>query len=385
MLEQRRQEAIATDPDDADVLLQCAADSPGVRAPVASAALARPSTAAPCSAVPRLWRTPAALPKRTKSPVRPGFPPSTISPPRQPSCAAGRALPAPTTSGRGSSGLPGLIDPSAPLARLPASTAPTTPRPRHGWQLKRDDPQAEPLVAALPTDHADEPGLMLDRARALRREDRSAARSRYGCGSATAAQHAAPTNLGRVLDRAEPAGAKVAARWRRQGRRYDAIRRRRHGRIRRRAACSTPSSWPASSPLRLLHDPSGGEAAFQGARRLSPPPSHRAARTTGSARTAAAAGATRSRNTQVPPPGRRPSMASSPRWRWANDRFGGGRGTSPRCIDPAWTRVTRHWPFTGHEVVRAAAMAGRLGRPAAGAQLPDAHGRASRRSRPNAR
>ena len=171
MLEQRRQEAIAKDPDDADVLVQCAADSPGVAAPVAASPLSRPSTASACCAVRRLSPTPAAAPMPMRCP--PGLGRHDRRPP-----PTETSLPPPLGRRRhrrrpvGSVSAPGLADHRG--RRSPGRP----PRPAHHaaaearLAVKRDDPKAEALVAALPPAlHAD-PGLMLDRARALRREDR---------------------------------------------------------------------------------------------------------------------------------------------------------------------------------------------------------------------
>ena len=132
MLEQRRQEAIATDPDDADVLVQCAANSPGVTAPVAALPLARPSTAG------AMLRCAEALANAGRGAdanetARQAWVATIDDPaPRQPSFTVGPASSAPTINGRVFSAWHGPTR-RAPLARSPASTTRTTPRPRLAW------------------------------------------------------------------------------------------------------------------------------------------------------------------------------------------------------------------------------------------------------------
>ncbi|MBN8874673.1 MAG: lytic transglycosylase domain-containing protein [Rhodospirillales bacterium] len=61
--------------------------------------------------------------------------------------------------------------------------------------LRRDDPRAEALVAALPAADGDDPGMMLDHARSLRRTDHLADATALWLRAGPAAQAAAPAHL----------------------------------------------------------------------------------------------------------------------------------------------------------------------------------------------
>ena len=85
--------------------------------------------------------------------------------------------------------------------------------------LQRDAPNAEARLAALPTAMRRDPGMMLDHARWLRHADRPADALALWERVGEAAQNDAPADeLAGVLDRAQPVGAPPAARWRRRRR-----------------------------------------------------------------------------------------------------------------------------------------------------------------------
>ena len=111
--------------------------------------------------------------------------------------------------------------------------------------LKRDDPSARALVAALPGGAAVDPGLVLDLAKWLRRAGQGRRRrpAVAGDGPGRRARDGGRP-AARLLGRAQPAGAPPAAR-RGRGRRLRAGGRRPP--TWRRSRRSTRSSWPASS------------------------------------------------------------------------------------------------------------------------------------------
>ena len=177
LLEQRRQEAIAAEPDDATVLAQCAAGAP--------------------TEAPGLLRCAAAL------------------------AIAGRNTEATETAR--TAWVTGLSDAAAEIAFLHRwAGVPTADdqwaRFQHlAWQdvpaairqaarldpvhrtaaearlaVKRDDANAETLVAALPPALRDDPGLVLDRARSLRRTARDSDAASLWLRAGDAAQAAAP-------------------------------------------------------------------------------------------------------------------------------------------------------------------------------------------------
>jgi soluble lytic murein transglycosylase len=191
LLEQRRQEAIAADPDDADVLLQCAAGTPGTDRLAAALPLARPSTAAAmlrcAEALANAGRTADANEMARQAWV------STIENPSTETAFLHRWA-----------GVPDADDQWLRFQRLAwTDTSGATrqiTRLDHAHHAaaeariaaKRDDPQAETLIDALPPDLRDDPGLMLDRARSLRREDRAADALTVWLRDGATAQRAAP-------------------------------------------------------------------------------------------------------------------------------------------------------------------------------------------------
>ena len=159
MLERRRQEAIAADPDDASVLAQC---DPGVSLAAAmlrcAEAMANAGRTADADRLARkAWveaidtaRDEAAFPRRwdgiaTEDDQWARF--QRLAWLSDPSAAARQSL---RLTGQ---------DRTAAEARLAA---------------KRDDPRTEELAAALPPARRDDPGLVLDRARALRHSGQTA-------------------------------------------------------------------------------------------------------------------------------------------------------------------------------------------------------------------
>ncbi len=318
MLEQRRQEAIATDPDDADVLLQCAADSPGVRAPVASAALARPSTAGAmlrcAEALANAGRTAEANEIARQAWV------STID-----------DLTTETAFLRRWAGVAGADDQWLRFQRFAWTDTPGAARQitrlDHAHHtaaearlaVKRDDPQAEPLVENLSPTMRDEPGLMLDRARAFRREDRLAAALALWLRDGPTAQHAAPAHLAEFWTERDLLARRLL---RDAGRVGDTERGAAMSRPIRSSPvtdspqasrCSTPSFSPASSPFACCMIQRGRRLTSRRSPPDLPPPSHRGARITGLGAPRLPQKRTRSRNTQVPPRGPRPSTARSRR------------------------------------------------------------------------
>ena len=159
MLERRRQEAIASDPDDAAVLAQC---NPAADTVLGDAAVCRGDRQ--CRADGRGQRAGASgLGQRHRS-------------------ATGEAV-----FLRRWGGIATAEDQWARFQRLawlsdPADAARQITRLDGGHHAaaearlaaKRDDPQTEALVAALPPGMRDDPGLTLDRARAFRHADRAA-------------------------------------------------------------------------------------------------------------------------------------------------------------------------------------------------------------------
>ena len=173
-LERRRQEALASDPDDASVLAQCLPDSMSPPALPASASppLTLPGPMLRCAeAIANAGRTTEAnvLARRAWVAAVEAATDETMFLQRWGSVATEADqwarfqrlawLPDPAAAARQSS----RLDPGhrgAAEARLAA---------------KRDDPQTEALVAALPAGLQTDPGLTLDRTRALRRTDHAGA------------------------------------------------------------------------------------------------------------------------------------------------------------------------------------------------------------------
>ena len=154
LLERRWQEAVAADPDDAAVLAQCAKGTitlPIARLRCADALANAGRNAEALAEADRAWvgfyADPSAYPQRWRATLTPAdqwqrFEALAWTDP----AAAARQLP--------------LLDPmhrTAAEARI---------------ALQRDDPAAAPRLAAVPAELADDPALMLEQARWLRRADR---------------------------------------------------------------------------------------------------------------------------------------------------------------------------------------------------------------------
>ncbi len=205
--------------------------------------------------------------------------------------------------------------------------------------LQRDAPNADALLAAVPEPLRRDPGLMLDRARWLRRvgPDR-------GCARAVAARRRGRTarragrRPRRLLDRAQSAGPPPAARRQCRG----CLRAGRSARTaagRADAGRGVPGRLHRAAPAER---PRRGDAALQ---RRSPicrrPRSPRPARITGWAAPPPRRAPIRNPNTTGRRPGRPRSMASLPRSRLATmpRRW---RAASPRCTIPP-TPASRCW------------------------------------------
>jgi soluble lytic murein transglycosylase len=177
LLERRRQEAIAADPDDSDVLTQCHRGMPTLGPALlrCAQAMANAGNEADAAATARqAWVSVIADPA-TEAEFQHRWA-ASVTPDDQwqrflrlawhdPNAAA-RQLPA--------------IDP----AHRAAATA--------RLALKRDDPAADGLFLALPAADQQEPGMVLDRARFLRRANRDADAVTLWTGPGVAAQRAAP-------------------------------------------------------------------------------------------------------------------------------------------------------------------------------------------------
>jgi soluble lytic murein transglycosylase len=331
MLERRREEAIATDPDDAAVLAQCGPDatpaSPAI--PVLAAALLRCAeatanaghTEAANALARKAWvgviddsQTEAAFLRRWGGIATPGdqwarFERLAWSNDQ----AAARQI--------------GRLDPAhqkAADARMAA---------------KRGEPQAEALVAALPPGLRDDPGLAYDRARALRQAG-ALEQAASVLGSATFAGHEAAFWVQRnLLARALIAAGDTKTAYRvaaENGQTGDE----------QKADAEFLAGFIA---LRRLHDPALALPHFQALARST------SAITQGRAhywlaRTDAAAG-------RDPRPEYRKAAA------WPTTFYGQlaalalGENPAERLktvADPVWTPETAQ-AFTGHEVLRAAA------------------------------
>ena len=156
MLERRRQEAVATDPDDAAVLAQCERT--------------RRPWPPPCCAAPRQPPTPAAPPMPTRWRDGRGWTPSTMPLTEAAFLRRWGGLATPEDEWSRFQRLAWSNDQAAirQITRLD-----TTQRKAAEARIaaKRDDPNTEALVAALPPPLQTDPGLLLDRARALRHAD----------------------------------------------------------------------------------------------------------------------------------------------------------------------------------------------------------------------
>jgi len=202
-LERRRQEAMALDPDDAAVLAQCAMTSP-----------APPSTATSPPAVASAL-TPLAPPSIASAMLRCAAALANAGRTAEADDAARRswvsAIDDAATEAaflRRWAGVASLDDQWARFQRLawsdPGGAARQVTRLDQARRaaaearlaIKRDDPRAETLVASLPPASRDDPGLMLDRARAFRHADRTADALALWLHDGVQAQRAAPRHLG---------------------------------------------------------------------------------------------------------------------------------------------------------------------------------------------
>lgn len=343
LLERRRQEAVAADPDNAAVLAQCDAARPTL-----AQALLRCAEAL-------------AIAGRTTD---------ATATARQAWVTAISDLGTEQTFARRWDGLPTPDDQWARFERLAwtdtvAATRQTTrlDAPRRAaaelrLTMKRDDQQAEAALPGLSATLRDDPGLMLDRARMLRHTDRGADAVTLWRQQGEAAQHAAPQHLGefwaernllarKLLRDNNPAGAYAVV--------AD------HGQTAPEAV--TDAEFLAGFiALRRLNDPAAARRHFQALAATS-----KAAITQGRAhywlaRTAAAAGAD-------------PRAELTRSAAWATTFYGQiaavALGDDPAALagrisalhDPAWSRDAA-LAFTGHEVVRAAAWLTAWGDPA---------------------
>ncbi len=324
MLERRRQEAIASDPDDAAVLAQC---SP---APTLATAMLR------CAeAIANAGRTADADALARQAWVN------------EIDSATGEAAFLRRWGGIATADdqwarfqrLAWLSDPAAAARQIARLTGSHHAAAEARLAAKRDDPQTESLVAALPPALQVDPGLVLDRVRALRRADHdpeAAALLGRIAESANVSEFWSERNvLARKLlhdGDAKTAYAIVTA----------------MARLRMSSAPRLISS-PASSPcacctiLRRRKNISG--------RSPIPTPSLRnPARITGWRGRRRRGGEMLVPNTQNRQRGQRPFTANWPPWRWARRRL----PLIAKLHDPDWTQDTA-LAFTGHEVLRAAA------------------------------
>jgi len=363
MLERRRQEAIALDPDDAAVLAQCAA------APPASASVAAAIPLAPPSIAAVMLRCAEAL-------ANAGRTAEATEAARQ---AWITAIDDPATEAvflRRWAGVASDDDQWARFQRLawsdPAGGARQIPRldPLHQSAAetrlasKRDDPRAEALIAALPPALRDDPGLMLDRARALRRADRAADALTLWLQDGANAQRAAPDHLAAfwaernllarklLQEAAKPGGgnyqdayALVAARGRVVG-----------------EPLLDAEFFAGFIALRMLHEPGRAAAHFEALAADSSAAITQARAHYWLARTAAAAGVD-AKSEYVKAAawpttfyGQLAALAqASPPAATAAGEAQAALSARIRALrDPGWTQDTV-LAFTGHEVVRAAA------------------------------
>ncbi len=177
LLERRRQDAIATDPDDQDVLQQCTAAQPNqapalLRCAQALSNAGRTEDAAADAR--RAWIT-----GLTDAGSEAAFQ------------SRWAGVPTPTDEWQRFQHLAWHEQPAAirQIARLDEAHRKAA-EARIAFQ--REDPAAETLFAALPADLRADPGLMLDHARFLRRTDRSADALALWMASGAAAQQAEP-------------------------------------------------------------------------------------------------------------------------------------------------------------------------------------------------
>ncbi len=365
LLEQRRQEAIATDPDDADVLLQCASEPPGAPKVAAGLPLARPSTAAAmlrcAEALANAGRTADANELARQAWV------STVDDPGTETAFLRRWA-----------GVADADDQWLRFQRLAWTDAAGATRQvarldhvhhtaaEARLAAKRDDPRAEALIEALPPDMRDDPGLMLDRARALRREDRPADALGVWLRDGASAQRAAPARSTEFSAERNLLTRKLLLEARKTGGGYEQAYRlvADHGQIVGEPLLDA-EFLAGFIALRLLHDPARASAHFKALAAVSP-----AAITQGRAhywlaRTAAAQG-----SDARPEYGQAAAWATTFYGQIAALSLGGVKDGNPVATtrtaqvalvsrirslkDPTWSQGAA-LAFTEHEVIRAAA------------------------------
>ncbi|WP_428485579.1 lytic transglycosylase domain-containing protein [Rhodopila sp.] len=331
MLERRRQEAIALEPDDAAVLAQCAASVPTLANAMlrCAEAMANAGRTADANAMARAAWIDAISGAGAEAAFLRRW--SGLATPDDQWARFQRLA---------------WTDPSAAARQLTRLDVAHHTAGEARLAVRRDDPQGEPLVASLPPERRDDPGLMLDRARCFRKTDRTGDAVALWLQSGTQAQRAAPGHLAEFWAERNELARKLLH----DGDMQDAY------------AIVAAHGQTAGEPLvdaeflagfialRLLHDPAKAAPHFQALAAASP-----AAITQGRAhywlaRTAAAAGADAEPEYQ---------KAAA----WPTTFYGQlaalALGSSPaariRALrDPAWTEDTA-LAFTGHEVLRAAA------------------------------
>ncbi|HXT82045.1 MAG TPA: lytic transglycosylase domain-containing protein [Acetobacteraceae bacterium] len=342
LLEQRRQEAIAVDPDDADVLAQCHHAMPTLGSALLRCAQAMANAgddAGAAAAARHAWidaisdpGTEAAFQQRWAG---------TVTPADQwqrfqrlawrDTAAASRQIP--------------RLD--------PANRAAATAR----LALKRDDPTADGLFLALPGADQREPGMVLDRARFLRHANRDSDAVAEWTGPGVAAQRAAPEHQATFWNERNLLVRQLL----RDGDKDGAYAVAAEPGVTKGEAALDADFLAGYIALRVLNDPARATGHFKALAAAS-----KAAITQGRAhywlgRAAAAAG-------RDP----RAEYAEAARWtttfygQLAAVAMGEDVATLNRRIeaerDPAWTREAA-LAFTQHEVVRAAAWLVAWGEP----------------------
>jgi soluble lytic murein transglycosylase len=338
LLERRRQDAIATDPDDADVLAQCAVP-PVTRAPAllrcATALVIAGQADAAIAAAREAWVTGLAEPEQAAAFLHRWA--GSVTPDDQ--WARFQHL--------------AWHDPAAAAQQM-ALLDPAHRAIAQAWlAFQRDDPHAEALLAATHVVESDDPGLMLDHARYLRRADRTADALMLwlhdGEAAQDAAQATAPEHLAAFWTERDLLARKLLA----DGDAADAY-----------AIASLPGAVaPAAAldaeflagfiALRKLDDPVAALRHFQ-----------KLATASKSAITQARAWYWQGRAEAAAGKDPRPDYEKAAAWpttfygQLAALALGDDAAALARRIDavhdPSWTRDAV-FAFTGHEVVRAAA------------------------------
>ena len=370
LLERRREEAIAADPDEPRRLAQC--DRPHAVHRRLGRALLRCAEA--LRALGRDRPTPPRWPRR-----------AWVTRPRRSrgggraSCSAGPA----SDAGRpmGAVPAPGLADPAA-AARQVAPARPRAPAAAEArLALQRDDPAPRRWWPRCPRRRRQRsrPGAGSGALAAPGRPQADALALWQAARRHRRARRPRPEQLRGVLGRAQPAGPPAAARRRRRGRLCAG---RRHGQTARRERVATPSSSPASSRCASCNDPA---RRCRISRRSPRPRRRRSPR----ARAHVLAGPGRGRAGDDEGPEAEYEAAAA----WPTTFYGQlaalALGETPAAADrsrprdpPGPARRARlHRPRGGAR----RRLAGRLGRSARGRGLPAAHGRTrARRRRPRA-